>query len=276
MGKAWSDATSLISGNRDTVFAVAGLFFFLPYLAMALIAPEALSPAPTQAPPGTDPQVVIDQAVAALTQQYADNWPYFLIAFFAQIIGTLSLLALLTDIGRPTVGEALQRGLISIPSYLAAQILGALAGIIVVVVPLAIVGQFAPPAAAVLLALLLAVVAVYIYVKLALVSPVIAIESELNPIKAMRRSWALTKGNSIRIFAFLMLLLIAVGVVAVLVTLILGTVFAAFSPAIAGIGNGIVTAIVNAVVGVIFIAVLASIHRQLAGPSNEATAETFE
>ena len=276
MGKAWSDATSLISGNRDTVFAVAGLFFFLPYLAMALIAPEALSPAPTQAPPGTDPQVVIDQAVAALTQQYADNWPYFLIAFFAQIIGTLSLLALLTDIGRPTVGEALQRGLISIPSYLAAQILGALAGIIVVVVPLAIVGQFAPPAAAVLLALLLAVVAVYIYVKLALVSPVIAIESELNPIKAMRQSWALTKGNSIRIFAFLMLLLIAVGVVAVLVTLILGTVFAAFSPAIAGIGNGIVTAIVNAVVGVIFIAVLASIHRQLAGPSNEATAETFE
>lgn len=275
MGKAWSDATGLFGANRDTIFAVAGLFFFLPYLALAIFAPEAVNPTPVDAPPGTDPDVVMQAAMDAFTQQYADNWPYFLIVTIVQFIGTLSLLALLTDRGRPTVGEALQQGVRSVLPYIAAQLLIVLAIALIIAVPVGILSAISPPVAG-LVGFLMVIVAIYIFVKFALVSPVIAIEGELNPIKAMRRSWGLTKGNSLRLFGFMALLVIAIGVVSLLVTLVLGTVFAAFNASIAAIGNGVVSAIINAVIAVLFLCVLAAVHRQLAGPSNEATAETFE
>ncbi len=276
MGQAWNEATMLLSANRDTVLAVVGLFFFLPYFALALIAPEAINPAPVEAPPGTDPEVAMNAAVDALLQQYANNWPLLLVLTLAQFVGTLSLLALLTDRARPTVGEALQRGLRSTPSYLAAQILSVLFVMIVAGLPLAILGQFAPPAAAVLFGLFLSLVVLYIFVKFALVAPVIAIEDQLNPIAALRRSWTLTKGNSFRLAAFFLLLILAIGIVALLVTSILGLVLAAFGDTVSNVGNGIVSGLSNAIVGALLLAVLAGVHRQLAGPSDEAVSETFE
>lgn len=276
MGQAWNEAISLLSANRDTVLAIVGLFFFLPYFALALFAPEAVNPAPVEAPPGTDPEVVMNAALDALLQQYADNWPLFLILSVAQFVGTLSLLALLTDRARPTVGEALQRGLKSTPSYLAAQILAALFVMVVIGIPLGILGQFVPPAIAVLFGLVLFFVMLYIFVKFALIAPVIAMENEFNPITAMRRSWTLTKGNSFRLAAFFLLLILAIGIVALLVTSILGLVLSAFGEPVTNIGNGIVSGLSNAVVGAILLAVLAGVHRQLAGPSRESITDTFE
>ena len=132
MGKAWTDAVGMIGSNRDTLLAIAGLFFFLPSLALALIVPEAMQPAPVEAPPGTDPQIVMNAAVEALKQHYIDNWPFFLAIILAQYVGTLSLLALLIDHKRPTVGEALQIGFKSTPSYIATTLLMALMAALVI------------------------------------------------------------------------------------------------------------------------------------------------
>ncbi|MEM8724984.1 MAG: hypothetical protein AAGE86_05610 [Pseudomonadota bacterium] len=276
MGQAWNEATTLLSANRDTILAVAGLFFFLPYFALALFAPEAINPTPVEAPPGTDPEVAMNAAFAALQQQYADNWPFFLILLLAQFVGTLSLLTLLTDRSRPTVGEALKRGLKGTPSYLLSQILVALFAGIAVGLPLGIVGALLPPAFAILIGIMLIGVVLYLVVKFSLIAPVIAIEEELNPIKAMIRSWTLTKGNSFRLVAFFILLIIAIGVVSLLITMVLGTVFSAFDQSIANIGNGTVSGLINAAIGALLLAVLAAVHRQLAGPSREAMTETFE
>lgn len=266
----------MLSANRDTVLAIAGLFFFLPYFALALFIPEAINPAPVEAPPGTDPEVAMNAAFSALAEQYAANWPLLLLLSIVQFVGTLSLLALLTDSARPTVSQALQQGFKSTPSYLAAQILVALFAGVVVGLPVGILGAFAPPAAAILVGFLLMIVVVYLFVKFSLIAPVIAIENQLNPITAMRRSWSLTKGNSFRLVGFFLLLLIAIGIISALVTSVLGLVFSAFGESIANIGNGIVSGLANAVVGALLLAVLASVHRQLAGPSNEAISETFE
>jgi len=266
----------MLSANRDTVLAMVGLFFFLPYFALALIAPEAINPTPVEAPPGTDPEVAMNAAFSALADNYAANWPLFLILSVAQFIGTLSLLALLTDRARPTVGEALQRGLKSTPSYLAAQILVALFAGVVVGLPLGILGQFVPPAVVVLVGFFLIIVVLYLFVKFSLIAPVIAIENQLNPITAMRRSWALTKGNSFRLVGFFLLLIVAIGIVSVLVTSVLALVLSAFGESVANIGNGIVSGLANAVVAALLLTVLAAVHRQLAGPSNEAISETFE
>ena len=117
---------------------------------------------------------------------------------------------------------------------------------------------------------------VYIAIKLSLLAPVIAIEKVYNPLAALMRSWRLTKGNSLRIFAFLALLIIAVVVVSMVLGLIVGLVFGLAGGEVARIGGGLFNSLLNAVYVVLMLGVLAAIHRQLAGPDAEVLSETFE
>ena len=41
MGRAWSDAIALLRGNQQVILIVAGVFFFLPNLALALLMPRS-------------------------------------------------------------------------------------------------------------------------------------------------------------------------------------------------------------------------------------------
>jgi len=275
MGKAWTQTTALIGANKDTISAVAGLFFFLPSFAAALFVPELSAPA-QPAPAGDDPQAAIEAMTAQMSALYADNWALFLAITIAQFVGSLSLLALLSDRGNPTVGEALSRGLKSIPSYLAAQLLSAMAAGLAIGLPLGLIATFAPPAVTVLVSIVLVGVVIYLFVKFSLIAPVVAIDRVLNPFAAIARSWRLTKGNSLRIFVFMLLLLVTIVIIAALVTGILTLIFSAFGGAVATIGEGLVSALVNSVVSVIFLVVIAAIHRQLAGATPERLAETFE
>lgn len=276
MGAAWSSAMGLISQNKDTVGAIVGLFYFLPYLAVGLLAPEAANPQPAEVAPGASPDAAARAAIDQLTAAYADNWPVLLAVTVAQFIGSLALLALLGNSDSPTVGEALKRALGAAPSYFVSQVLSALLVSVALGVPLGVLIAVAPGPAVAIGGIAAAVGAVYLFVKFSLLAPVVAIEGVRNPITALRRSWQLTKGNSFRIFIFVLLLVIAIGIVSVLVTLVLGLVFALFDQGIADIGNAVVAAIVNTVLGVVFVLVLAAVHQQLAGPSGDQLAATFE
>ncbi|MBU2587702.1 MAG: glycerophosphoryl diester phosphodiesterase membrane domain-containing protein [Alphaproteobacteria bacterium] len=275
MGKAWTQATGLIGANRDTISALAGLFFFLPALALALFAPELANP--EAAPPASaDPQVAMQAVLDQMTQAYADNWPLIAAVSVLQFIGSLSLLALLTDRGRPTVREALSNGLGSTPSYFAAQVLSALAVALAIGLPVGLIAAAGSPVAAVLVGIVLAVAGIYVFIKFSLIAPVIAIEGVRNPIIALARSWRLTKGNSLRIFGFFILLFLTIGIIAALVTGIFAVVFSAFDSQVASIGNGLGGAVINSGLTVLFLVVVAAIHRQLAGQSPEGLAATFE
>jgi hypothetical protein len=276
MGKAWTQTTALIGANKDTISAIAGLFIFLPSFAAALFVPELVNPPQPAPQPGADPQVAMQAALDQMTAMYVDNWPLFLAITIAGFVGSMSLLALLTDRGNPTVGEALGKGLKSIPSYIAAQILSGMAAVMVIGVPLALLSAFAPPVVTVLVGLLLVVLALYLVIKFALIAPVIAIDEVRNPFTAIARSWQLTKGNSLRIFAFLVLLFVVIVIIGALVQGVLTLILSAFGGSVASIGTGIVSALVNAVVTVIFLVVIAAVHRQLAGASPERLAQTFE
>jgi hypothetical protein len=278
MGKAWTTATGLIGGNRETISAIAGLFFFLPSFAAALFVPNTTI---TTAPPagsgaGGDPNVAMQAALDQITALYADNWPILLAVSIAGFIGSLSLLALLSDRGNPTVGEALGKGIRSIPSYIAAQLLGGLAAAFVIGLPLGIMAAVAPPPVVAFAGLALVVFATYLMVKFSLISPVIAIDDVRNPIAAITRSWRLTKGNSVRIFAFFVLLFITVVIIGALVQGILTLILSAIGGVVADVGVGVVSAAVNTAMTVIFLVVLVAIHRQLAGGAPERLAETFE
>lgn len=277
MGKAWTQATGLIGANRDTIGAIAGLFFFLPSLAASLLMPEmaataAVPPAGSGGDQAAQMQAMLDQ----MSAMYADNWPLIAALSIIQFVGSLSLLALLADRGRPTVGEALVAGVKSSPAYLIAQLLSAFVIALMVGVPLGVLTAVGSPIVTLLAGALLVLFAIYAFMKFSLLAPVIAIEGERNPLRALTRSWRLTKGNSIRIALFLLLLFFTIGIIAALVSGLLGVVFAALGSEIALVGNGVVSAAVNSGIGVIFLVVIASIHRQLAGLSPEGLAATFE
>jgi hypothetical protein len=277
MGKAWTQTTALIGANKDTLSALAGLFFFLPSFGAALFLPEATTtiPAGGQRQSG-DQQVAMQQAMDQITALYADNWPVLLAVSIAGFIGSMSLLALLSDRGHPTVGEALGKGIRSIPSYIAAQLLSALAAGLALGLPFGVVAAFAPPPVAAVVALLLIVAILYAAIKFSLIAPVIAIDEERNPIAAIARSWRLTKGNSLRIFAFFVLLFVVIVIIGALVQGILTLILSAAGGEVARIGIAAVSALVNAMMTVIFLVVLAAIHRQLAGGAPERLSETFE
>ncbi|MWV27222.1 hypothetical protein [Aurantiacibacter rhizosphaerae] len=270
--RAWNEATSLLSANRDVVLIVAAVFFFLPNVISALVLPsqdafvmqmQALGDQP-------DPQEVM----ALFADHFAGSWWIYLIITLVQAVGMLGLLALLTDKSRPTVGEALTFGGKALIPYIIAQILLGLAMVVPSILLIAL-GAAINAALAVIMVFVGIALMVYIWVKLSLTSPVIAIEGIMNPINALTRSWRLTKGNSLRLFALYVLLIVAV----VVLSLVAGLIFALFAVLGETIGL-LVTAIGGGLISMVYttimLAVLAAVHRQLSGGSTARARETFE
>lgn len=272
LGRAWNEATALLGANKDVVLIVAAVFFFLPNAISTLMLPpqdmlimqlEALGDQPD-----------LEELMAVFADYLGQSWWIWLLFALVQAVGVLGLLALLTDRARPTVGEALVFGGKALPSYLVSQIL---MGLIMVAVPflLIVLGALISEGIAVLMAFVGVVLMVYIWVKFSLLSPVIAIDKMLNPVRALHRSWSLTKGNSLRVLAFFLLLILAMAVLSAVVGMAL-TLFTVLGDEIglfaAAIGNGLVSMAFTTVM----LGVLASIHRQLSGGSAKGVRQTFE
>jgi len=267
MGRAWNEAVASISANRDMVLIVAGVFFLLPNLMLSMLAPGAAQP--PAMPAGAEAN--LEQVTAQLSAWFAEVWWMYAAIAVLQAVGTLALLALLTDRDRPTVGEAIGFGVKALPTYLATQIIislgvglaGGAAIMVAQVVPLL----------GVLLVLLAMVFVLYAMIKLSLITPAIAIEKEMNPVAALKRSWRLTKGNSLLILGFFLLLLVAF----VVISIVVGLVLAAFSLLgddvgliVSAVGNGLVSMVMVTVM----LAALAAVHRQLS--AGNQMAQTFE
>ena len=270
INRAWTDAINLIQTNLSVVAVVAGVFFFLPYLAFVLFMPDVSAMGIESNP--QDTTAAFNQVMAL----YADIWWMVALLTVAQTIGTLALLALLRAGNRPTVGQAIAIGAIGFLTSIAATIIFYIGFSVVAGLILGAAMAVGVTALTVILAIAIFVAFVYIAIKLSLLAPVIAIEKVYNPFTAMMRSWRLTKGNSLRIFAFLALLIIAVVVVSMVLGLIVGLVFGLAGGEVARIGGGLFNSLLNAVYVVLMLGVLAAIHRQLAGPDAEVVSETFE
>lgn len=272
MSAAWSEAMRLVGANRDVVLIVAGVFFFLPYVAFMMIVGDQMNA--LQAGAGgsdADPGAAMD----AMMSFYGSIWWLVLLVTIVQALGMLGLLALLKDRSRPTVGQALAIGAKSLLPYLAAQILVSLILGLVIMIPFAI-GAGVSVAAGVIVGLVALVAVLYLFTKFSLVPVVVVIDRMLNPITALGRSWRLTKGNSVRLFLFYFLLVVAMVVVGIVISIVIGLIFALMGPEAAMIGNALVAGLLNAAWATLFLAALAAAHRQLAGERPEAVSETFE
>lgn len=272
MTAAWNDAQQMLGANGGVLAVVAGVFFFLPYAGLMMLMGDQMQALEASRGANPDPEKMM-QAVMSL---YGNVWWAILLMAVLQGIGLLGLLTLLTDARRPTVGEALMAGARLFPSYIGAQLIQAVVLAVVVFTLFLLAALTGSVALGVLVGIALAVGVAYFFTKMLLVAPVIAIENQTNPLAALARSWRLTNGNSVRIFAFMFLLLFAVAIIGALAGAVLGFVFGLFGGSAATIGEALVSAALNATWVVVFVAVLAAIHRQLAGPSSAAISATFE
>ena len=253
---AWKDTMGLLSRNFGLLAVLAGVFFFLPYAGFMIAVPEMGAMQSAQA--GGDFEVVM----AAVTELYLEYWWVFLLLALIQGVGLLGMLALVRRRANPTVGEALATGARSVPSYMAAQLLQTALIVIVATLLLTVGALTGLSALAVLGGIIAFVITCYIVTKLSLAAPVIAIEGQLNPVKALQRSWSLTRVNSMSLFLFYLLLTDAFIVVSAVVSLVLGLVFALAGEQGALLGEAIVSGLLNAVMIVLMVCVMAAVHTQ--------------
>lgn len=264
--RAWKRASAQVSANRDVLMALAGVFFLLPGLAFGLFLPQ----------PQPAPGMASDEMMALARNYYLQALPFVVPMLLLQAIGTLAMLTLVTE-RRPTVGESIRHGLAGIVPYILAQLLLGLTIGLVAAVILALAAVSGSTALLAVLVIAIAVAVLYAAVKTSLVAPVIAVEGERNPLAALRRSWRLTRGNSVRIalfyllvaVAFIIVMSIVMGVVGIILALVAGTTAAEVAAAV-------VSATLGAIMSVYFVAILAAVHRQLAGPTLEQERATFE
>lgn len=271
MSRAWDDAIALLGRNARVVTIIAGVFFFLPYLALMLMSPDQ-SQNPAFQPGAAKPEAVME----AMMEVYRKVWWLILAMALLQGVGTLAIYALISHGDRPTVGEAIGFGFKALLPFLGIGILQSLIFVVVIGIPLAMAAATGSITIVALAVIAGIVIAIYLYTKFSLSVAVIGMEREFNPVRALGRSWALTKGNSMRLWLFYFLLFLAIGVVSIVLSMVLGLIFGLAGPEAALFGNSLVSAATNAVFVCIFLAVLAAAYRQLASDTPEAISETFE
>lgn len=274
--RAWTDALYAIRANREVMLALAGVFFLLP----TLLSTVFLTDVQTQLMENLNNTEVTERVMQA---NMGALLGIGLGGAILQIVGYLAVMALLTDSGRPTVGQAIATGLRALPTLLATAILcflalflGSLLLSIVLVAGFTAVG--AAQAGSAIAVVLLLVLIVYASIKLSLVLPVVVREGQRNPVAAMLRSWRLTRGNSLRLFGFYALLTVAYLVILMIAMLVLG------GPVLLLLGQGhvailvigVISGSIGAAMSVVLTAIMAQTHRQLAGPSAESLGSTFE
>ncbi|MEM1132227.1 MAG: hypothetical protein AAGH53_04765 [Pseudomonadota bacterium] len=242
-GATWNDAVSLVTSNVQILIAVIGAFVVIPQLILVFMMGE----------PPTGSSADPDAVFAEIMSYYTDNLLLILIVSIIGIIGTLTILTIYLDSSRPTVATAITAAFGMIITYFITSLLMGLAigiGFLLLIIP-----------------------GIYVAIKFVCAGPVIVAEKVRNPITALQRSWELTKGNSLRIFAFVLILFVVLFVISLIVGLITG-IFMFAGDVGTAIGQ-LVQVLFQGVATAFSLAVSAAIYRQLSGPDSGELKETF-
>ncbi|MCW1401635.1 hypothetical protein OKA06_04585 [Novosphingobium sp. MW5] len=186
--RAWLEAMAAVKACRSLLVPVAGVFFLVPSVATSFF----LGDVQARIMENMANREVLNGIIEA---EFGKIMGFGLGAMIAGFIGYLAVLVLLTDRTRPTVGEAIGRGVKYLPTLLGAVILGYI-GLMIGLTLVAVVGGMI---AAVLggLGAALMFIAIFAFVlaltvRLSMTLPVIVVENTLNPVTALVRSWRLT------------------------------------------------------------------------------------
>jgi hypothetical protein len=259
--QAWNETSAFVKREAGLILPIALLLLAVPSAAIQLAMPTVA--------PGESPE--------------AGLWLVLIpVVIAASIIGTVAISFLALRPGS-SVGEGLQVGVKRfLPVFLASILIGLAA--LIVTAPLAIllvggaVASGNPAAAggsAIVFLLIIMVVAVAVWVRLMLMTPVAASE-DVGPVAMIRRSWALTRGHFWKLLALVLLMVL----VAMVIILAASAVIGIFVVMIAGppepgntsfIVMTIVSALLSAIFSAIFVTLLARVYAQLSGAAPAGT-----
>jgi hypothetical protein len=163
------DAWALFRRDRQLLLTIAGLFFFVPAFALVLFVP------PTPAPDRLieDRQAQAEAWMTALQAWVGDYGVGCAAAYLVGFLGLAIVFALYLDAHRPTVGEAIGRAARIFPRFLLAMLLVAV------------------PAGAGMYLLLLP--GLWLMSRFFLAGPIVVADRSSSAIKAVARSWRLTR-----------------------------------------------------------------------------------
>lgn len=258
MGAAWDDSVLLLKSHNALTATIAAVFLFLPTLAVSWFGPVPIEPADT---------ATFDQVMTAARESAMQAAPYQVLISIVAAIGGVGILRLWLSRAGTSVGDALVFALKMIPTMIAVQLLlgvGVGFAAVLLIMPGIAAGGGAIGVLLLLIGVLLFIaLCLYLWGRLAVVSPVLVDRTLYNPLTAIQESWRLTKDNGWRICLFLFLVTLVVVIVAVL----LGGVVAAVVGTGDGVGRmltGLVEGGVAAIGGLVSAAIVAATYRQLA------------
>lgn len=239
----WDDVMLLARSHGSLIATLAAVFLFLPALLLGYLLPT---------PETSDPS----QVWPLLAEYFSANVHWFVLTGLIGMVGSVSILLLIFEPG-VTVGRAIAAALPLLPFYFLTSLLGGLViglGFIALIVPgLYLIGRLAPAGV------------------------VVVAERRRNPVAAIARCFALTKGRGWAVLGLVLLVgiaaVIAIGVATGLVTLALVAALGRDSAAVPAL---IVESAGNALLGTLMLMLNAAIYRQLARLDGSDLAATFE
>ncbi|MXP10500.1 glycerophosphoryl diester phosphodiesterase membrane domain-containing protein [Pseudoblastomonas halimionae] len=255
LDKAWQAGVRFVRNNASLLMVIGGLTFFLPSAIFGVL----------YQPPEIPDGATLEQQLDIIGEFWRETWWVNLIALILSTLGSLSIYRLAASRDDRTVSGALHDALRGFFPMVAASLLvglpiGLLFGLI-----------FGIGGLAILLVLFAIPFAIWLSMRMMLAGPVLMAEGDLNPVRALKRSFAITKGNSLRIFFFIILIAIGAMIALAVVGSILGLIFIAIAGADIGQNlTTIVVAVLESAVTVVVIACVAMIYRQLAAPKASA------
>lgn len=276
--RAFSEAFDILRDRFGVLIGTALIFWVAMIVVTGAFSGTLMAAAMASAAagPGGDPT----QAFAAMGSSMV---LFYLILYAVQFAMAIALMRLCSDRRPPSIGDAIGTGFRGMPTMFGALIILMIVGLIGGVLFGLVFGFVATALNSGVLSVLLAIAAlvltILLYARLSMLTPVIAIDDERNPIRAISRSWSMTGPAMVKIALVLGLaVIVSVIVIFVLLAATIGT--AALSgqpPGPAGIIGFIIGIIVFGVsVGLYFNALFAAIHRQLSGGSAAVASAAFE
>jgi hypothetical protein len=237
----WDDTIALTRRHAPLLAAIAGVFLFLPALLFAVfLKPE-------------DPQSQdMARVFELLIEWYRAAAPWLMLQGLVSMVGGVAMLRLVFE-ERTTVGGALLFALALLPFYF---LLTLISGLMILAA-----------------SLLLLVPGLYLYARLAPAGAIMVAERRRSPIDAIRRSFALTKGQGWAILG-LVLIVVVVGAVSIGVAeTIFGIVFhLAAGQELGDLLTTIVSSVLSAAFSTLIVMLYAALYRAL---SPQSSADVF-
>jgi hypothetical protein len=242
MAAAWNEAMALLRQHQALLIPIAGVFLFLPALAVGILMPM---PEPT---PGAD----ANQIIAQMRPYIMATLPFQLLVIVAGTIGQIACTHMLLGPPGTSVGGAIRLGLLMLPGVLIASLASGMAmgiGLLIFIVP-----------------------GLYIYARLSMLVPYAAATGTANPINLIKGSWTMTGDSAWSLLGYLILILVVGFIAMVIVSSITGVVLALLMPAnFANLLSLVVDGISSAIFSLVMLAAIAAAYRQLSdiGDAND-------